>query len=269
MTKDEANASPKDAALRLALEALEAIHTQGDVACVVTPNGEIYIQPAIADIVVALEAKDEPADNELRRLHDLLGKANALARIRAAEIESLKASLYGHYELEKQYDELKQRLTKTEGQLGEAVWNYGELKREQLANQQKTSGSPINSLTEADKIRNACPRTYNRCGYDAVVKKCVAEGCAGPQNWAVFCGGCGKKWGVPYQHPGKSICAECEAKLHTTQPQRKPLTDEEIQQIFIANSVVVDNGNAYMVAGLRTVNIARAIEQAHGIKGEA
>jgi len=28
----------------------------------------------------------------------------------------------------------------------------------------------------------------------------------------------------------------------------------------------VDNGNAYMVAGLRTVNIARAIEAAHGIK---
>jgi hypothetical protein len=50
-------------------------------------------------------------------------------------------------------------------------------------------------------------------------------------------------------------CPACKA-----QPQRKPLTDEEIQQIFIANSVVVDNGNAYMVAGLRTVNIARAIE---------
>ena len=57
--------------------------------------------------------------------------------------------------------------------------------------------------------------------------------------------------------------------LYTTPPQRKPLTVEEIHQIFIANSVVVDNGNAYMVAGLRTVNIARAIEAAHGIKGEA
>jgi len=45
-----------------------------------------------------------------------------------------------------------------------------------------------------------------------------------------------------------------------TPPQRKPLTDEEIQQIFIANSVAVDNGNAYIVAGLRTVNITRAIE---------
>jgi hypothetical protein len=48
--------------------------------------------------------------------------------------------------------------------------------------------------------------------------------------------------------------------LYTTPPQRNPLTDEEIHQIFIANSVAVDNGNAYMVAGLRTVNITRAIE---------
>jgi hypothetical protein len=118
--------------LRLALEALET---------------SMYPQQkqlqAITAIKAALEAKDEPVNDELRRLHDLLGKANALARIRAAEIESMKASLYGLYELEKQRDELEQRLTKTEAQLGEAVWNYGELKREQLANQQNTSGSPI------------------------------------------------------------------------------------------------------------------------------
>ena len=50
----------KDEALKLALKALEAIHTQGDVACVVTPNEEIYIQPVITAIKAALEAKDEP-----------------------------------------------------------------------------------------------------------------------------------------------------------------------------------------------------------------
>ena len=109
----------RDEALRLALEALST---------------SMYPQPrqlnAIAAIKAALEAKDEKANDELRRLHDLLGKANALARIRANKI-----------------DELEQRLTKTEAQLGEAVWNYGELKREQLANQQKTSGSPINTST--------------------------------------------------------------------------------------------------------------------------
>ena len=47
------------------------------------------------------------------------------------------------------------------------------------------------------------------------------------------------------------------------QPSQKPwvgLTDEEIQSIFIANSVMVDNGNAFMVGGLRAVNISEAIE---------
>jgi hypothetical protein len=58
-------------------------------------------------------------------------------------------------------------------------------------------------------------------------------------------------------------------KLYTTPPQRKPLSDEEIEYAFKTNSVMVDNGNAYMVAGLRAVNIARAIEAAHGIKGQA
>jgi hypothetical protein len=49
-------------------------------------------------------------------------------------------------------------------------------------------------------------------------------------------------------------------KLYTTPPQRKPLSDEEIEYAFKTNSVMVDNGNAYMVAGLRAVNIAKAIE---------
>ena len=268
MTKDQVRSTEE--ALRLALEALENIDR-----AMPFPVAKL----AIKECKAALEAKDEPANDELLRLRDLLGKANALARIRANEIESLKASLYGLYELEKQRDELEQRLTKTEAQLGEAVWNYGELKREQLANQQKTSGSPINSLTEADKIRNACPRTYNRCGYDSVAKKCVAEGCAGPQNWAVFCGGCGKKWGVPYQHPGKSICTECESKLKATpphpvidesaakriatslgwEPKRKPLTDEEIASIYMNNT------DRPMHAQW---DFARAIEAAHGIKGK-
>jgi hypothetical protein len=150
----------KDEALRFALEALEnsvdlvredAYNAEELYGNYPARQGKVRGLKVLADdhekaitaIKAALEAKDEPVNDELRRLHDLLGKANALARIRAAEIESMKASLYGLYELEKQRDELEQRLTKTEAQLGEAVWNYGELKREQLANQQNTSGSPI------------------------------------------------------------------------------------------------------------------------------
>ena len=148
----------KDEALRLALEALEKlwniiddIDTYSDMAKAdeklyrslverrqrqrfeetgISTDGYELHGGAITAIKAALEAKYEPVNDELRRLHDLLGKANALARIRANKI-----------------DELEQRLTKTEAQLGEAVWNYGELKREQLANQQKTSGSPINTST--------------------------------------------------------------------------------------------------------------------------
>jgi len=71
-----------------------------------------------------------------------------------------------------------------------------------------------------------------------------------------------------YKALWQQMCERCD-ELDKKLAQRKPLTDEEIQQMFIANSVVVDNGNAYMVAGLRTVNIARAIEAAHGIKEEA
>ena len=50
--------------------------------------------------------------------------------------------------------------------------------------------------------------------------------------------------------------------LYTTPPQRTwvGLTDEEIEYAFRTNSVMIDNGNAYMVAGLRAVNITRAIE---------
>ena len=50
--------------------------------------------------------------------------------------------------------------------------------------------------------------------------------------------------------------------LYTTPPQRTwvGLTDDEIEHAFKTNSVMVDNGNAYMVAGLRAVNIAQAIE---------
>jgi hypothetical protein len=51
-----------------------------------------------------------------------------------------------------------------------------------------------------------------------------------------------------------------EPLLHPSQRPWVGLTDEEIEYAFRTNSVMVDNGNAYMVAGLRAVNITRAIE---------
>jgi hypothetical protein len=51
-------------------------------------------------------------------------------------------------------------------------------------------------------------------------------------------------------------------RIEEASPQRTwvGLTDDEIEHAFKTNSVMVDNGNAYMVAGLRAVNIAQAIE---------
>jgi hypothetical protein len=49
----------KDAALKLALEALEAVAIEGDVACVVKPDGAIYLRPAIAAIKEALAQPEE------------------------------------------------------------------------------------------------------------------------------------------------------------------------------------------------------------------
>jgi hypothetical protein len=30
------------------------------------------------------------------------------------------------------------------------------------------------------------------------------------QRWAVFCSFCNKEWSVSYQHPGKSVCLDCD-----------------------------------------------------------
>ena len=51
----------KDEALKLALDALEAVYIQGDVECVATPEGTIYLRPAIAAIKEALAVpRQEP-----------------------------------------------------------------------------------------------------------------------------------------------------------------------------------------------------------------
>jgi hypothetical protein len=46
-----------------------------------------------------------------------------------------------------------------------------------------------------------------------------------PQRWAVFCGGCRKQGWVAYQHPGKTICDDCVAKLRGTTPKQTSIED--------------------------------------------
>jgi hypothetical protein len=55
------------------------------------------------------------------------------------------------------------------------------------------------------------------------------------------------------------------ASFYTTPPQRKPLTDEEIAAIVREAS----RGSAIRRDGSTSLRIARAIEAAHGIKGES
>ena len=51
-------------ALKQALEALVAVHIEGDVECVVTPNGTIYLRPAIAAIKEALAQPEQIDPNQ-------------------------------------------------------------------------------------------------------------------------------------------------------------------------------------------------------------
>ena len=50
------------------------------------------------------------------------------------------------------------------------------------------------------------------------------------QRWAVFCSGCGKEWSVSYEHPGKSICADCEGMSRNLE---QPVTQAEYERGFI------------------------------------
>ena len=64
-----------------------------------------------------------------------------------------------------------------------------------------------------------------------------------------------------WEHEGyDALCQELE--LWKAEAQRKPLTDEEIQNILPDDGTPMSLGEAF-------VKFARAIEAAHGIKGEA
>jgi hypothetical protein len=74
----------------------------------------------------------------------------------------------------------------------------------QLANQCGTSGSPV-----ASELHCICGAEWEWRNRDWELVATPPK----KQRWAVFCGDCRKEWSVPYEHPGKEICTECEAKL--------------------------------------------------------
>jgi len=81
-----------------------------------------------------------------------------------------------------------------------------------------------------------------------------------PVAWRIRCTDPMRDWVLMYRHPKTEeqfLNMEIQP-LYTTPPQRKPLTDEEI-------GAIMEDLNAY---GTRLYTFARAIEAAHGIKGE-
>jgi integrase len=62
---------------------------------------------------------------------------------------------------------------------------------------------------------------------------------------------------IQYPEPARKLLS-----LYTTPPQRKPLTDEEIEDVWASCEVDWDDK-------VNVLTLARAIEAAHGIKGEA
>ena len=52
------------------------------------------------------------------------------------------------------------------------------------------------------------------------------------QRWAVFCSFCNKEWSVSYQHPGKSVCLDCDDAPPAQ--QWVGLTDEELNNFLKA-----------------------------------
>ena len=191
----------KDEALKLALEALESGEKMQSGRLVWIEYDTSLVKEAITAIKAALEAKDEKANDELRRLHDLLGKANALARIRANKI-----------------DELEQRLTKTEAPAQPKHWE-----KFCDSNCVWTDHHPDCKLAKDEPVGYFSVNDYG--------------------NWEEN----ESNNGIP---------------LYTTPPQRKPLTDEQVDAIWPLHTFIQAPDRQWLA-------FARAIEAAHGIKGEA
>jgi len=90
-------------AMKLALEALEAIAIHGDLACVVTPDGVFYLQPAITALREALaeQALDKMAENARELGLDYEPAQRTWVYLTDEEIRILAGSLgYGPYVME-------------------------------------------------------------------------------------------------------------------------------------------------------------------------
>ena len=72
----------------------------------------------------------------------------------------------------------------------------------------------LKTLEKMGRVMKQSPDTEKAI---VAIRKALAEQPAQQQRWAVFCSQCRKEWSVSYPHPGKSICAECDAKVGAQQ----------------------------------------------------
>ena len=108
------------------------------------------------------------------------------------------------------------------------------------------------------------PRTCKKCGFGPCIGKAKQE-----QGEPVALVTKVKIGGVLEGMLRKGVDAESliGAKLYTTPQQRNPLTDEQIFEIW-EKAMFINNGKNAVLNNQPFVHFARAIEAAHGIKGE-
>ena len=235
----------KDEALRLALEALELAHPRFGIAT------EKHKQ-AITAIKAALEAKDEPI--EFFDWYDNAHWGN----------EDFKEGLHRAWNAAIKYTAKTNQEAKDEPVAHSVVagalfdfmgWLTSREKRLILSSVDEASPA-VEAITEFAKKRNLSLK-YAEVGYwmEFLSTPPQQEAKDEPVAWM---------YEVNHAHtcldlfepPDDAYDEGTLYPLYTTPPQRKPLTDEEIDQIC------GDVGYGY-------INVARAIEAAHGIKGEA
>ena len=101
-----------------------------------------------------------------------------------------------------------------------------------------------------DKTIYGHPRCAIQC------PECAEPAAAGVSEWKVFCAICKKEWSVPYHHPGKSICNECER--HSLAERADRVSEERSAQQQL--NAIVDYIMGYWPISFAYVNPMQAIQ---------
>ena len=208
-------------ALHIALEALEKISVGGD------PR---RADLAITAIKAALEAKDEPV---AFKIYKPTPPRRAIPNVRDAELPWVYDQDPSSGNVASMWvTPVKATPPQQEAKDEPVAWKY-----DVTYNQ---DGTVSVALPDGDELRIVLPNQQE------------------PYCWTWDVWVSGGKWRAEYGWEKPTEKVVNLQPLYTSPPQRKPLTDEEITEIFSTTKGL----DFYL-------NFARAIEAAHGIKGEA